>query len=82
MPVAGSIDDKYTAGKLRIGNSEYYGRNGHGKHNEVKNVFTVNPQTATHAEGDVFYQAKMAGEISESGCIRIGKCLRLWKKSC
>ena len=55
LPVAGSVDDIYTTAKLKIGNSEYYGVNGHGKHNEVKNTFNVNAQTATHAEADVFY---------------------------
>lgn len=69
MPVAGSSGDKCTAGKLKIGDNEYYGRNGHGKHNEVKSIFTVNPQTATHAEGDLFYQAKMAGETSTSAIL-------------
>lgn len=69
LPVAGSPDDHCTAGKLKIGDNEYYGRNGHGKHNEVKKVFTGNPQTATHAEGDVFYQAKMAGETNTSAIL-------------
>ncbi len=67
MPVAGSPEDKHTAGKLIIGDNEYYGRNGHGK--DVRSEFTVNPQTATHAEGDVFYQAKMAGENSTSAVL-------------
>lgn len=67
MPIAGSPEDRHTAGKLVIGDNEYYGRNGHGK--DVRSVFTVNPQTATHAEGDVFYQAKMAGENSTSAVL-------------
>lgn len=69
MPIAGSANDKCTAGKLKIGDNEYYGRNGHGNHNEIKSVFTVNPQTATHAEADLFYQAKKAGETSTSAIL-------------
>lgn len=69
MPDAGSADDKHTAAKLIMGDDVYYGRNEHGKQNEVANVFTVNPQTATHAEGDVFYQAKMANNTSSSAVL-------------
>lgn len=58
MPIAGSAEDKHTAAKLIIGDNVYYGRNGHGKQNKVTSVFTVNPQTATHAEGDVFIKLK------------------------
>ena len=57
MPVAGSAEDKHTAGKLIIGENEYYGRNGHGQQEAVKNAFSVNAQTATHAEGQAFYNA-------------------------
>ncbi len=60
MPTAGSINDNCTAAKLIIGDNEYYGKNGHGLHKKVKEQFKVNAQTATHAEGHVFYQAKIA----------------------
>ena len=73
MPVAGSIEDKHTAAKLIIGDNVYYGRNGHGKQNEVTSVFTVNPQTATHAEGDVFYQAKMDGNTNTTAVLIIDR---------
>lgn len=74
MPIAGSVEDKHTAAKLVIGDNVYYGRNGHGKQNEVTSVFTVNPQTATHAEGDVFYQAKMAGNTNTTAVLITDRC--------
>ncbi|SHL82630.1 MafB19-like deaminase [Anaerocolumna jejuensis DSM 15929] len=61
MPVAGSVDDKHTAAKLIFGDNEYYGHNGHGMQDEVKGAFSVNAQTATHAEGLAFYNAKTSG---------------------
>ena len=69
LPEAGSAQDRYTVGKLKIGGHEYYGRNAHGKQSQVRSAFNVNPQTATHAEGDVFLQAKMAGETSNSAIL-------------
>lgn len=69
MPVSGGKEDNCTAAKLKIGDNEYYGKNGHGKQDEVISEFNVNPQTATHAEGDVFYQAKNAGENSTSAVL-------------
>ena len=74
MPIAGSAEDKHTAAKLIIGDNVYYGRNGHGKQNKVTSVFTVNPQTATHAEGDVFYQAKMAGNTNTTAVLITDRC--------
>ena len=64
MPVAGSLQDDCTAAKLIIGGHEYYGKNGHGKQEQIKSIFTVNAQTVIHTEADVFYQAKKAGEES------------------
>ena len=58
-----------TTSKTVLGDNVYYGRNGHGKQNDVTSVFTVNPQTATHAEGDVFYQAKMAGDTNTTAIL-------------
>lgn len=36
---------------------------------EIKRLFNVNAQTATHAEGDVFYQAKVAGNTSTTAIL-------------
>gem|GEM_PF-2544037 len=71
MPVAGSADDKHTAAKLIMVEDEqdYFGKNGHGKKEEDRSVFTVNPQTATHGEGDVFYQAKVDGATSSTAIL-------------
>ncbi len=74
MPVAGSAEDKHTAAKLIIGDDVFYGRNGHGKQNEVASVFTVNPQTATHAEGDVFFQAKISGNKNTKAVLITDRC--------
>ena len=58
MPEAGSENDDSTAAKLIIGDNEYYGKNAGQTKADVIEELIVNPQTATHAEGDVFYQAK------------------------
>jgi len=69
MPVAGSADDKHTAGKLIIDDNEYYGRNGHGQQAAVKDAFNANAQTATHAEGQVFYNAYTDGAQGTSATL-------------
>ncbi len=74
LPVAGSAEDKHTAAKLIIGDDVFYGRNGHGKQNEVASVFTVNPQTATHAEGDVFFQTKISGNKNTKAVLITDRC--------
>lgn len=47
-----------TSGKLKIGDNEYYRRNEHDKHSEVKSVFTVTIKQQ-HMQRDIFYQAKV-----------------------
>jgi len=63
------VSDDYTIGKLKIGGNEYYGINAHGKQQQVKSVFYLNAQTATHAESDVFLQAINAGETSTTAVL-------------
>jgi hypothetical protein len=46
-----------TVARLDIGGQRFYGRSGHGREIDID----VNAQTETHAEADVFQQAKNAG---------------------
>ncbi|WP_406477745.1 ricin-type beta-trefoil lectin domain protein [Streptomyces sp. NBC_01615] len=57
MPARGSADDTFTAARLKIDGQVFFGRNAHGRPVNIR----VNAQTKTHAEADVFQQAKDAG---------------------
>jgi deoxycytidylate deaminase len=57
MPKAGSSADQHTAARLDISGQSFYGKNAHNRKVDIR----VNAQTKTHAEADVFQQAKDAG---------------------
>lgn len=70
MPAAGSVDDVHTAARLQLdGHDPLFGRNGHGRSVDIK----VNAQTRTHAEGDVFQQAKDAGITARTGTLHVDR---------
>ncbi|MGW4214794.1 deaminase [Lentzea sp. NPDC004789] len=56
MPTSGSANDTFTAAMLVVGGAVCCGRNAHGREVDIR----VNAQTRTHAEADVFQQAKNA----------------------
>ena len=69
MPQAGSAADDATAARLRVGKRVFYGKNAHGRPTDI----FVNGQTKTHAEGDVFQQAKNAGASSREGTLWVDR---------
>jgi len=71
MPRAGSADDAHTAARLDVGGRSFYGHNAHGRNIDIK----VNAQTKTHAEADVFQQAKDAGATGERATLHVDRDL-------
>lgn len=57
LPPAGSPADRATLAKLETGGQEFWGENAHGRTVGL----VVNAISRTHAEADVFEQARVAG---------------------
>ncbi|MFC0112701.1 golvesin C-terminal-like domain-containing protein [Kibdelosporangium aridum] len=71
MPRAGSADDAHTAARLDVGGRSFYGHNAHGRNIDIK----VNAQTKTHAEADVFQQAKNAKVSADRATLHVDRDL-------
>ncbi|WP_206059488.1 RHS repeat-associated core domain-containing protein [Nonomuraea zeae] len=69
MPAAGSADDVFTAARLKIDGQVFFGRNAHGRNIDIR----VNAQTKTHAEADVFQQAKNAGAKGKVAVLHVDR---------
>ncbi|MFE2419003.1 RHS repeat-associated core domain-containing protein [Streptomyces hokutonensis] len=70
MPAAGSEDDVYTAARLQTEDGQvFFGRNAHGRDVNIR----VNAQTKTHAEADVFQQAKDAGAAGTRAVLHVDR---------
>lgn len=72
LPAAGTeTKKKYTLSKLTIGDKSYYGVNAHG----TKVFLAVNPISRTHAEGDVFNQARKDTLTSTTGILFVDRTM-------
>jgi hypothetical protein len=71
MPPVGSAADKHTAARLDAGGQSFYGRNAHNRPIDIR----VNAQTKTHAEADVFQQAKNAGITADTATLFVDRDL-------
>ncbi len=69
MPARGSADDTFTAARLQIDGQVFFGRNAHGRPVDIR----VNAQTKTHAEADVFQQAKDAGATGNRAVLHVDR---------
>ncbi|MCH5677126.1 polymorphic toxin-type HINT domain-containing protein, partial [Streptomyces gilvus] len=69
MPARGSEDDTFTAARLQVGGQVFFGRNAHGRAVDIR----VNAQTKTHAEADVFQQAKDAGATGDLAVLHVDR---------
>jgi hypothetical protein len=69
MPARGSADDTFTAARLQIDGQVFFGRNAHGRPVDIR----VNAQTKTHAEADVFQQAKDAGATGTTAVLHVDR---------
>ncbi|WP_345941014.1 deaminase [Streptomyces sp. SID4917] len=69
MPARGSADDTFTAARLQIDGQVFFGRNAHGRPVDIR----VNAQTKTHAEADVFQQAKDAGATGTRAVLHVDR---------
>ncbi|MEV6654242.1 ricin-type beta-trefoil lectin domain protein [Streptomyces sp. NPDC051219] len=74
MPARGSSsgnpdDDTFTAARLQVGGQVFFGRNAHGRPINIR----VNAQTKTHAEADVFQQAKDAGATGTRAVLHVDR---------
>ncbi|MFD7258420.1 polymorphic toxin-type HINT domain-containing protein [Streptomyces sp. NPDC059874] len=62
-------DDTFTAARLQVGGQVFFGRNAHGRPINIR----VNAQTKTHAEADVFQQAKDAGATGTRAVLHVDR---------
>ncbi|MDX3530059.1 polymorphic toxin-type HINT domain-containing protein [Streptomyces sp. ID05-39B] len=69
MPARGSADDAFTAARLQIDGQVFFGRNAHGRPVDIR----VNAQTKTHAEADVFQQAKNVGATGTRAVLHVDR---------
>lgn len=69
MPARGSADDTFTAARLQVDGQVFFGRNAHGRPVDIR----VNAQTKTHAEADVFQQAKNAGASGKVAVLHVDR---------
>jgi RHS repeat-associated protein len=72
IPQAGAEGDDYTLARLDIAGQRFYGVNAHGQDFDIANVNAITP---SHAEGDVFQQAKNAGAWAEEATLYVDRPL-------